>query len=258
MCPGETEAGQPHGHRDIQGVSSPMDDKVNVCFGVANYGPLWAPAVSSWIRAVAYAARYFEIQQMGKLGGAGITDRQYTHQAENGLAEDFIDNKDFTHLFFTESDMILPHDAIVKLVDLDKDMASGVYFLRSDNHEVGLGQPCLYKRPLASWPDDNYGQIPVSIFPEDKPFQVDCVGFGCVLFKRKVFEGLKKPYFNLDANKYGSDMYFYHHARKAGFELWVDPTVQCGQIDYYETTIQDWRKRLTNKDISQQGWIIGT
>lgn len=191
-----------------------------------------------------------------------MTDRQYTHQAENQLVTDFLDHPQLTHLFLTESDMILPHDAIIKLLALDKDMASGVYFLRSPKPEH-RGQPCLYKRPTMSSVNRNgdidYGHLPVTIFPTETPFQVDVAGLGCVLIKRHVFEELPEPWFDLSAKNYGSDMYFYTHARRKGFELWIDPTVRCGQIDYYQVGIEDWQWQVENNPtFLGQGYIVGT
>ena len=239
-----------------------MDNSLNVCFASTGYGPLWAPAVSSWLRAVAFGARSFAVNtELGKIGGAGVTDRTYTHQAENQLVSDFLADPSATHLFLTEMDMILPHDVLTKLVALDKDMATGVYFLRS-NDPSKRGQPCLYKRPIASPPptaeNGNYGHHPVNIFPTDEPFRVDCAGVGCILVKRKVLETLEYPWFDLNAKKYGSDIYFAKHAKDKGFELWADPSVQCGQIDYYETTIEDWQWQLDNNpEFGKNGFIIG-
>ena len=231
---------------------------VNVAFTSTAYGPLWAPAVSSWLKAIAFASRHFTVQHIGKIGGSGVTDRQYTHQAENQLVADFLDHPDMTHLFMTEADMILPPDTIVKLLAMDRDMASGVYFLRQADPAL-RGQACLYAKPKLT-ERGSYGHLPVSIFPQDKPFRCEAAGLGCVLFKRHIFEGpnaVKFPWFDLSAEHYGSDMYFYTKARDAGFELWVDPTVQCDQIDYYTTTIEDYRKRLTNPDFKHTGYIIG-
>ncbi len=57
---------------------------------------------------------------------------------------------------------------------------------------------------------------------------------------------------------YGSDIYFYTHAKDHGFELWCDPTVQCGQIDYYETTIADYQWQIDNDPtFLKQGYVIG-
>ena len=241
---------------------------VNIAFASTGYGPMWAPCVSSWLRTVAYTARHFQIEHIGKIGGAGVTDRLYTMTAQNCLVKETLADPTVTHLFFTEMDMVLPHDCIVKLLALDKDMASGLYFLRC-NTQGGRGQPCLYKKATLVEAErqlkksSQYMHSPLSLFPRDTPFQVDCAGLGCVLFKREVFEKLPYPWFDLKAGAedkigYGSDMYFYTHARNHGLELWVDPTVQCGQIDYYETDISDYQWQLENNPgFASRGFIIG-
>lgn len=238
-----------------------MADPVNVAFTSTAYGPLWAPAVSSWLRAIGYAARYFHVEHIGKMGGAGVTDRQYTHMAENQLVVDFLAHEELTHLFMTEADMILPPETIVRLLETMNDerhMVSGVYFLRAQLPE-SLGRPCLYKRPAATIKGTNdYAQSPVSIFPTDAPFKVDCAGVGCVLIKRHVLETMPYPWFDLSAQRFGSDMYFYKHAKDHGFQLWADPRVQCGQVDYYVTDIEDWKHQVdTNPAFAGRGYIIG-
>lgn len=246
--------------------------EVNICFGSTAYGPLWAPAVTTWLRVIGVTARQFSCQYIGKIGGAGVTDRTYTSVAENTMVEDFLKIPEATHLFMTEMDMLLPDDAILKLLAMDRDMASGVYFLRSPE-QPGRGQPCLYKRaPGTEWrrriaarENGAYLCSPVSLFPTDRPFPIDVSGLGCVLIKRKVFEAMKKPWFDVKAASaveytgYGSDMYFYAHAREAGFELWCDPSVICGQIDYYVTDMEDYRWQLENNpSFAGRGYIIGT
>jgi len=164
-----------------------------VCFASTGYGPLWAPAVTSWLRVIGVTARSLEVRSIGKIAGAGVTDRMYTHSSQNTLVKNFLDIPEATHLFMTEMDMVLPDDCITKLLDMDKDIASGIYFLRSGTRE-GVGQPCLYKRPLAKAKDESgYGHSPVSIFPTDGPFKVDCAGLGCILFKRKVLRKWRSP-----------------------------------------------------------------
>src|SRR5687767_4776976 len=115
-----------------------MAPEVNVAFTSTGYGPLWATAVSSWLRAIAYASRHFTVQHVGKIGGGGVTDRQYTHMAENQLVVDFLAHPEMTHLFMTEADMVLPPDtipALLETMDDDRHMVSGVYFLRAQRPE---------------------------------------------------------------------------------------------------------------------------
>src|SRR5215475_7294797 len=99
----------------IEALKSRRD--LNVAFTSTGYGPVWPPAVSSWLRCVAYTARFCAIEHVGKIGGAAVTDRSYTHTAENRLVKEMLEApRRFSRIFMTESDMILPHDAIVNLL----------------------------------------------------------------------------------------------------------------------------------------------
>ena len=225
---------------------------LNVAFGVTGYGPLWAPPVESWIRAVAVASRLFTVTQVGKIGGAGITDRMYTHSAENILASNFLDDPDYTHLFMTEMDMMIPPDTIQRLVEMDVPVASGIYFLRG-----GTGQPCLFQKAFTSR-GNPFPHTPVTIFPTDKPFRVDCPGLGCVLFKREVFERVKFPWFDLKESMYGSDMYFYTKCKDARVEVWANPAILCDQIAYTIDSVEHYQKRLReDPGFAKSGFIIG-
>jgi len=225
---------------------------VKVAFGCTAYGPIWAPAVSSWLAMIAWTSRQLELQVIGQIAGAGVTDRMYTHSAGNALINDFIAIDDATHLFLTEMDMILPKETILNLLALDKDIATGIYFLRNGN-----GQACLYKKTVT--PADNpYPHTPVSVFPTDEPFQVDCPGLGCVLIKREVFSKVLQPHFDLKEYTYGSDMYFYTKVKQAGIEVWADPKTMAYQIDYTVVGPEDYYNRIrTDPKFASTGFIIG-
>lgn len=230
-----------------------MAERVNIVFASTGYGPLWRPAVESWLRVVAYTERHLKEGLIGKISGLGITDRTYTHSAQNTIVKNFLDLSDSTHLFMTEMDMILPDDVIIKLLALDKDVASALYFLRH-----GDGQPCLYKKTLVHR-NNEFLHSPVSLFPTGEPFRIDCPGVGCVLFKRKVFERVEFPWFDLAEAKYGSDMYFFTKVKKAGLEVWVDPRTVCCQIDYVVWNLDDYYERLKkDPEFGKNGFIIGT
>lgn len=229
--------------------------QVNIAFASTNYGPLWAPAMASWLQVVGYTSRYCTMHFLGKLGAVGISDRTYTHQAENQLVRDFLADETLTHLFCTECDMILPPDVIVKLLEMDKPIASGIYFLRN-----GRGQPCLFQKILTSR-ENPYVFSPVTAWPATGTFRVDHTGLGCVLFKREVFEHpmMKHPWFDMNATKYGSDMYFFTKVKDAGIEVWANADVMVDQIDYKVETFDDYKKRITEEPaFASSGVVLGT
>lgn len=58
--------------------------------------------------------------------------------------------------------------------------------------------------------------------PADAMTPADATGAACVLFPRRAFEIVPRPWFKRDAAKRGEDFYFFQRARKAGLKLWVD------------------------------------
>lgn len=224
-----------------------------IAWGLTAYGPIWAPAYTAHLRAIAFAARTLEVQDLGVIGGVGCSDRMYTHSAENALVKDFL-GSDCSHLFLTEMDMLLPKHTIPALLELDKPIASGLYFLRNGN-----GQPCLYAKAITT-AENRYPHSPVTRFPVDRPFgKVGlCPGLGCVLIAREVFERVPEPWFDLAENKYGSDMYFYTHVRDAEIPVWVHPGVVCDQIDYTVVGFQDYANRVAaDPTWANSGFLIG-
>jgi len=231
-----------------------MSGPARIAFASTNYGPLWRPAVESWLRVLAYSQRHLVREGLGEIAAAGITDRMYTHSAGNTLIKDMLADETLTHLFLTECDMLLPDETILRLLALDKPIASGVYFLRG-----GGGQPCLYQR-LVSMPDDSCGMTPVTLYPQDQPFRLrGCPGLGCLLIQRAVFAHIPFPWFDLKESHYGSDLYFFTKALKAGVETWVDPQVRCGQIEYTTWSHDDYVERLrTDPAFGANGYLLGS
>lgn len=243
-----------------------MNAEARIVWGLTGYGPMPYPTVyTSHMLAAIYAANRFRVdfKDSGMLS-AFATDRMYTHSAENLLVERFLKETDGTHLFLTELDMVLPVDTIPTLLALDKPIASGIYFLRG-----GEGQACLYVPAPVHPALSKYPHTPVGIFPQDTPFRLGkkggCPGLGCVLIAREVFEKIPYPWFDLKEKNpqtgegYGSDMYFYTKVREAGYEVWVDPRVRCGHMDYTTVTFDDHLKALRegSADLNRR-FIIAT
>lgn len=217
---------------------------VRVAWAMPNYGPLFSQVYSSHLAAIAYASRFFANEQIGDMPMLACTDRMYITSACNTIIKEARENN-LTHIFWTESDMILPKDVVPKLLALKKAIASGVYFLRG-----GTGQPCLYKRTPLETKENPYLHTPITMYDERGPFKVDCPGMGCVLMEIGVFDKVPEPWFDLKSNDpgktngYGQDLYFYTKVRWAGIEVWVEPSVICDQIDTQIVGYKDYRRRL--------------
>lgn len=124
--------------------------------------------------------------------------------------------KGATHLFFIDSDMLFPSDALDQLLARDKDIIGVEYHKR--------------KFPL----ETVTAYMPDVEKSETEPFKVGIAGTGLMLIKTDVF---KNP--NMDPNWFsfgrnaegknviGEDGWFCNTARDAGYEIFVDPVVKC-------------------------------
>jgi hypothetical protein len=159
----------------------------------------------------------------------------YDH-ARNSACQAALDSgADF--LYFLDSDVVPPNDAVLRLMAHNLPIVSGVYFRRSPP----LGVPVLMKRnPIG-------GQLSwLSHLPGPGLLEVDVVGAGCLLIQRQVLEKLppQRPgyrWFDWRVNLRGlgvvdeqtclsEDYSFNLHARAHGFQTWVDTSIICRHI----------------------------
>lgn len=235
---------------------------VRVAWALPNYGPIFSQVYASHLSAAAVASRTMEVRRMGDIPMLGATDRMYITSACNTIVKEALKAGDITHIFWVESDMIIPPDTLPKLLDVGKPIVSGVYFLRG-----GTGQPCLYAPTPLESKENPYLHTPLAVYDERGPFKIarygGCPGMGCVLMDIDVFKNIPEPWFDLKANDaesktgYGQDLYFYTKVRWAKYEVWVNPDVICDQIDTYITGYADYRKRLAEGKSVGAGGFIG-
>jgi glycosyltransferase involved in cell wall biosynthesis len=138
-------------------------------------------------------------------------------------------------IFWVDSDMVIPDDALLKLVALlDKyEVASGVYYKRNDN----VASPLIYDRIS----DDIYKfRVVVGTGIQE----VDGVGFGCVLTAMTAFDGMPMPFnFKRVAAGYSSeDLFFCNNYIKRGKKIAVDTSIKCGHVGSKIYTEKDWIK----------------
>jgi glycosyltransferase involved in cell wall biosynthesis len=141
--------------------------------------------------------------------------------ARNRCVKAFLERDD-DYLWFIDSDIIPPVEALLRLIQADKDAIGAVCF--SMKAEQG-----------------EYFPYPVTLrYNEDKKYvvyygkgvePVDATGGACVMFKRRVFETIEKPYEFLyypdGTLKLTCDFYIFQKLQKVGFELFIDFDVLC-------------------------------
>lgn len=135
--------------------------------------------------------------------------------------------KRYDYLFCVDSDIVLPPDALAKLIAADKDVVSGLYIQRKPGHHI-----------LEIYEDAPNGGTQNAKWENLKGrglVEIAGCGFGCVLVKGNVLRTMPYPHFvyksALDhAFTFSEDVYFCLEARKHGFKIWADTSLLCEHI----------------------------
>lgn len=151
----------------------------------------------------------------------------YIDSQRNSAVAHMLSDAETTHIFFVDSDMVIPKDALIKLFKEDKDIISGLYFHRNPPHE-----PHLYKI-------ENNQLKSLQDYPKDDLVECDAVGAGCLLIKKEVFEKLKshaklvdsQHQFFVTTPTVGEDIFFCELAKKQGLQIFCNTSVKCGHIE---------------------------
>lgn len=164
----------------------------------------------------------------------GLAGMPFDH-ARNAAAKHCLDHG-FQHLFFLDSDVIPPHDALLRLLAHKKPVISGVYHRRSPP----AGVPVAIKN--GSW---------LMVPPNSGVVEVDLVGAGCLLIRRDVLEQFPphrpgKPWFDWRVDMQGhlpqgeclSEDFTFCAAlkQKMGIPVLLDTSVQCRHVGYSQAT----------------------
>lgn len=160
------------------------------------------------------------------------------NQCRDGIVLEAI-NRKADYIFWMDDDMIIPPDAIDKLLAHNKDICSGLYFGR------GNCKPLLYN--IAVDRDENnliksFSTTQILDYPQNSLIKVGAVGFGCVLTKVSVLRGMLKEWgtcFDFIQGK-GEDFSFGLRCEDMGIETWVDTSVKCGHIGQITVTEKFW------------------
>lgn len=164
----------------------------------------------------------------------------FSNPSNRGIGKPIFDGEfTFGKVFWIDSDISWDVEDFLKLLGSEKDIISGTA-LMGDNHQVAIF-PKIGMTPITR------GVI-MSI--PQKPHKIEACGFGFLAIKADVFDKTPIPWFGdteiqiKDEN--GNDMVwmcgsedisFCERARRAGFEIWFDPTVRVGHLKKQILTI---------------------
>lgn len=155
--------------------------------------------------------------------------------ARNKIA-DLAISSGYDAVLMVDSDMVLPRDALVRLMSHNADVVSGWYLRRS----VDTRQTNAYRLSDARG-TAYYGYPNESAYSADEMLGMDGLvrvhgtGMGCCLIRTDVFKRLSYPWFDWVnyADRHGmlsEDLYFCSALGKAGIPINVDPRVPCGHL----------------------------
>lgn len=184
---------------------------------------------------------YRSIWQLDK-GGHDV-DFEFVKGYDVATARNHIGNmakdRNVDYLLMVDNDIVLPKDALTRLLSHGLDVCLGFYAHR-DWDNVFRGLTCIGK--LKDKDGNDYFSFPrESLYTKEEvlgmaqaPVHVHGGGMGCALIKGDVFRRVKFPYFdwvNYESNQLLSeDLFFCLRCRDAGIRIHADPAVRCGHL----------------------------
>lgn len=161
--------------------------------------------------------------------------------ARNRIARLSLD-KGYEYVLMVDSDMVLPKDALVNLLDDTRDVTLG-YCARRGANGVYNGQTCIFKllnadgvRCKSYLPEDAYRADEIAALNAKGEYKVRVHGGGmaCALINTDVFNRTKYPWYDWanykDGGMLSEDLYFCENCRKNSIQIYTDTRVNCGHM----------------------------
>jgi hypothetical protein len=145
---------------------------------------------------------------------------------------------EYDYMMWIDSDIRFNNEMFQKLVEMNKDIASGWYAQPGGDASGGFYTPVVEKMEDEYFKQHGTYQFLTTeeLSKKEELIQVDYIGFGWVLIKQGVFEKIEYPWFAPKLLNIGEDIQdvcsedvaFCHDAKNAGFQIWLDPTCRVG------------------------------
>jgi GT2 family glycosyltransferase len=163
------------------------------------------------------------------------------YDARNKFCQQAIEGE-FDYILWLDSDMVFPSYVLQQFMQDDQDIVAGLYFRRNYPFtpvafsELRRENGVLQMKDLEEWPN--------------KMFEVDGVGFGCVLMKTDcLFDiaGKEGGVWFTPTPDAGEDAAFCLRAKSYGYEIWIDPAIKLGHVGQAVITEGVHRSRRKEK-----------
>ena len=149
-------------------------------------------------------------------------------KARNQIAKNAMAGN-YDYVLMVDSDIQLPSDALVKLLECDSDIALGWYYLKRTKTD----QTVIFTFGK-DFNDNNNIKESVMIHEVPRPIDVKGGGLGIALIKTDIFHNLEYPYFKFvtypNDTVLSEDLYFCNQATARGFNIKCNPRVKGNHI----------------------------
>ena len=140
---------------------------------------------------------------------------------------------DYDYLMWIDSDMVFTPEHFKALLDMNKDMASGIYKMADQ-----VQYATVEKYNTQEYKDNGKFTFLNDEILTNKPniFPVEYTGFGCMLIKKGVIESMEYPWFRPEWMNFGNgiedftseDVGFCINVKKKGYKIYVNKKVHIG------------------------------
>lgn len=152
------------------------------------------------------------------------------------LIADYTIKEDYDYVLNVDSDMILPSNALINLMNRDKGVVSGVYLKKELDKKI----PEMYGGEVV----DENGQTDYNwlIKQNGNIVTIYTCGFGCVLIKKEVFQKIGYPWFEYHVSyefkdSISEDTDFCLKAMNKGYNIYLDTGVFCEHIGSFSVKL---------------------
>jgi len=189
-------------------------ESMKIAFAITSFGEVPFCIYQNHIQCMCHWTKKYDMILATSYGSTLLNARE--------SCLDIARENDCSHIFYVDSDIALPLDALDSLISCNADLASGLATRRAWPFEH------------VAWMKSKTGIVQPHFDPNQPGiYPVEWVGGGCALFKVSAFDKLEKPYFRHvfeDGRQIYEDVYLCMKMREAGLFIVLDSRVQCGHM----------------------------